>query len=31
MDDTIRVMMVDDEPLIRKIVRQEMNSRAARI
>lgn len=28
---SIRVMMVDDEPLIRKIVKMEMNGRAARI
>lgn len=27
--NTIRVMMVDDEPLIRKAVRMEMNDRAA--
>lgn len=29
--DTIRVMMVDDEPLIRKVVKMEMNSRALSI
>ena len=29
--DNIRVMMVDDEPLIRKVVKQEMNSRAATV
>ena len=27
----IRVMMVDDEPLIRKVVKMEMNSRAANV
>ena len=29
--NTIRVMMVDDEPLIRKAVRMEMNDRAAEV
>lgn len=29
--DNIRVMMVDDEPLIRKVVKMEMNSRARTI
>lgn len=29
--DTIRVMMVDDEPLIRKAVKMEMNSRATEV
>ena len=27
----IRVMMVDDEPLIRKVVKMEMNERAAEV
>lgn len=31
MGNTIRVMMVDDEPLIRKVVKMEMNSRAANV
>ena len=29
--DNIRVMMVDDEPLIRKVVKMEMNSRAVTV
>jgi DNA-binding NarL/FixJ family response regulator len=29
--EKIRVMMVDDEPLIRKVVKMEMNSRAANV
>lgn len=29
--DNIRVMMVDDEPLIRKLVKMEMNSRASKV
>lgn len=31
MEKKIRVMMVDDEPLIRKVVKMEMNSRAAKV
>lgn len=31
MEDNIRVMMVDDEPLIRKVVKMEMNSRAVSV
>ena len=31
MENKIRVMMVDDEPLIRKVVKMEMNSRAAKV
>ena len=31
MEKKIRVMMVDDEPLIRKVVKMEMNSRAASV
>lgn len=31
MEKKIRVMMVDDEPLIRKVVKMEMNSRASKV
>lgn len=31
MEKKISVMMVDDEPLIRKVVKMEMNSRAAKV
>jgi DNA-binding NarL/FixJ family response regulator len=31
MEKKIRVMMVDDEPLIRKVVKMEMNGRAASV